>query len=129
MSRLLTIALLGSAMIAGSVSGVALAQDSTAKVKPCIGDLCPPKASGEDMPKQPVAGTNQPAQMKGQDQSSGQVMPRKKKQASLHRNRQQQASGQAVPRKKKQANLQRNLQQQQPSKKSASRSSFWDWLF
>jgi hypothetical protein len=125
MSNLLTTALLGLAVIAGSVSGVALAQDSTTKVKPCLGELCPPKSPREDMPKQMMEGANQVKQMQGQDQSSGQVI-RKKKQASFHPNRQQQSSGQVMLRKKKQASRDR---QQQPSKKAASRSSFWDWLF
>jgi hypothetical protein len=129
MSSRLTTALLGSAIVAASVSGVAFAQDSTTKVKPCLGELCPPKSPREDMPKQTMEGANQAAQMQGQDQSSGQVMPRKKKQASFDRNRQQQSSGQVMPRKKKQASFDRNRQQQQPSKKAASRSNFWDWLF
>ena len=105
MSNLLTTALLGSAVIAGSVSGVALAfaQDSTTKMKPCLGELCPPKSPGEDIPKQMMEGANQVEQMQGQDQSSGPVMPREKKQASDR--------------------------QRQPSKKAGSRSNFWDWLF
>jgi len=127
MSNLLTTALLGSAVIAGSVSGVALAfaQDSTTKMKPCLGELCPPKSPGEDIPKQMMEGANQVEQMQGQDQSSGQVMPRKKKQASFHRNRHQQSSGPVMPREKKQA----SDRQRQPSKKAGSRSNFWDWLF
>jgi hypothetical protein len=129
MSSLLTTALLGSAVIAGSLSGVALAQDSTTKMKPCLGELCPPKSPREDMPKQMMEGANQGEQMQGQDQSSSQVMPRKKKQASFHRKRHQKSSGQVMPRKKKQASFHRNRHQQQPNKKAASRSNFLDWLF
>jgi hypothetical protein len=129
MSSLLTAALLGSAVIVGSVSGVALAQDSTHKVKPCLGELCPPKSPKEDMPKQMTKGANQVERMQSKVQSSGQVMPRKKKQASLHRNRHQQSSGQVMPHEEKQASSHRNRLQQEPSKKAASRSNFWDWLF
>lgn len=124
MSSFLTTALFGSAIIVGSVSGAALARDSTNKVKPCIGDLCPPKSPGLDMPYQKLDGADAEA-VHGQDQSSDQVMPLKKKQASFHRNRHQQSSGQVMPRKKKQA----SNRQQQPSKKAASRSNFWNWLF
>jgi hypothetical protein len=81
------------------------------------------------MPKQTMKGAIQAEQMQGQDQSSGQVMPRKKKQASFDRKRQQQSSGEVTPRKKKQASFDRKRQQQQPGKKAASRSNFWDWLF
>jgi len=129
MSNLLTTALLASAVIAGSVSGIALAQDSTTKMKPCIGELCPPKSPREDMPKQMMEGANQAEQMQVQDQSSGQVRPRKKKQASFQRNRHQQSSGQVRPRKEEEASFQRKRHQQQPSKRAASRSNFWDWLF
>jgi hypothetical protein len=129
MSSLLTTALLGSAIIAASLSGVALAQDSTTKMQPCVGELCPPKSPKEDMPKQMMEGAIQVEQMQGQDQSSGQVMPRKKKQASFHRNRHQKSSAQVTLRKKKQTSVHRNRHQQQPSKKAASRSNFWDRLF
>ena len=129
MSNLLTTALFGSALIAAPVSGVALAQDSTTKVKPCLGELCPPKSPREDMPKQMMKGANQVERMQSKDQSSDQVMPRKKKQASLHRNRHQQSSGQVTQRKEKQASFRRRQHQQEPSKKAASRSNFWDWLF
>jgi hypothetical protein len=121
-------ALLALALIAGSISGVAIAQDSTAKVKPCLGELCPPKSSGEDMPKATMKGADQDEQLQGQNQSAGQVTPRKKKQASVQRDRQQQSSVQAKPRKKKQASVHRD-RQQQPNEKAASRSNFWDWLF
>ena len=136
-SRFIT-AFLGSAILAGSLSGVAIAQDSTAKVKPCLGELCPPASSGEDMPTQKtmksptkaeqMKSATKAEQVQGQDQPAGQVTPRKKKQASLRRNGQQQSSNQATPRKKKQASAYRD-RQQQPNKKAASRSSFWDWLF
>ena len=129
MSSLLTTAFLGSAIIAGSLSGVALAQDSTTKMKPCLGELCPPKSPREDMPKQMMEGAIQAEQMQGQDQSSSQEKPRKKKQASFHRNRLQKSSAQVMPRKKKQASFRRNRHQQQPSKKAASQSTFWDRLF
>src|SRR5262245_27075281 len=129
MSNLLTTALFGSALIAAPVSGVALAQDSTTKVEPCLGELCPPKSPREDMPKQMMEGANQAESMQGKELSGGQVMPRKKKQASLDRNRHRQSPGQVMPRKKKQASVHRNRDQQQPSKKAASRSNFWEWLF
>jgi hypothetical protein len=81
------------------------------------------------MPKQKtMEGAIQAEPMQGQDQPAGQVTPRKKKQASLRRDRQQQSSVQAAPRKKKQASAYRD-RQQQPSRKAASRSNFWDWLF
>jgi hypothetical protein len=81
------------------------------------------------MPKQQAAGASQAKQLQAQDQSSGQLTPRKKKQASLHRDRQQKSSGQVMPREKKQASIHRKRQLQQPGTRSASRSSFWDWLF
>ncbi|WP_162918195.1 hypothetical protein [Taklimakanibacter deserti] len=83
MSSILTTALLGSAVVVGSVLGIALAQDSTPTVKPCIGELCPPKSPTQDLPDQgadqdKMKGSNQ-GQMQGQEQSSGQEIPRKKK--------------------------------------------------
>src|SRR5262245_38202619 len=102
-SFLTTTAFLGLAII-GSVSDIALAEDTATKIKPCLGELCPPKSSREDMPAQ-TEGAAQVEQMKGQDGSSAQVMPRKKKQASLPRNRHEQSSGQVTPLKKKEANL------------------------
>jgi hypothetical protein len=80
----------------------------------------------EDLPKQTVDGADQVEQMQGQDQSSGQVKPRKKRQASLQRNRNQRSSDQVKKPKKKQASLRRN-RQQQSSRRAASK--FWDWLF
>ena len=82
MFRLFTTALLSSAVIAGSVLSTALAQDSVPEIKACVGELCPPKASKEDMPDQKMMGAKQGEQMQGEDQASGQIMPRKKKRVS-----------------------------------------------
>jgi hypothetical protein len=83
MSSILTTALLGSSLIVGSVLGVTLVQDSTPTEKPCVGDLCPPKSQMQDVPDQGAIkkrkDTTQGDQIQGQDQSSGQEVPRKKK--------------------------------------------------
>jgi hypothetical protein len=123
MSSFLMTALLGLAVIAGSTSGIALAQDSTSKVKPCLGELCPPESPGEDMPKQKIEGANQGKQMRAQHQPSGQVMPRKKKkQASFDRNRDKQQ-----PSKKTEQEPSEKITSQ-PSKRTASRFNLWNWL-
>jgi hypothetical protein len=72
MPSILITALLGLAAITGSVSGVALAQDSIPAVKPCVGELCPPKSPRQDLP-------DQRTKPQGQVQSSTQVISRKKK--------------------------------------------------
>jgi hypothetical protein len=82
MTSILTTALLGSALVTGSVLGVTLAQDSST-TKPCVGDMCPPKSQTLEAPNQgegqkKMKGNNQGEQMQGQDQTD-QVMPRKKK--------------------------------------------------
>jgi hypothetical protein len=131
MSSFLMTALLGLAVIAGSVSGIALAQDSTTKVEPCLGELCPPKSPREDIPKQTVEGARQGKQMQAQDQPTGQVMPRKKKkQASFERNRDKQQPSkktEQVPSKKTEQEPSKKTEQE-PSKKTASRFNLWNWL-
>jgi hypothetical protein len=82
MSSLFTTALLSSAIIVGSALDTALAQDSMPGIEACEGELCPPKAPRQDMPDQKMMGANQGEQMKGQDQASGQAIPRKKKRVS-----------------------------------------------
>lgn len=84
MSSILTTAFLGSAVVAGSVLGITLAQDSS-RTKPCLGELCPPKSQLQDVPDQgksqkKMNGGSQGEQMPGQDQpASAQGMPQKKK--------------------------------------------------
>jgi hypothetical protein len=85
LSSLFTTALIGLALIAGSVFDIAFAQDSTNKVKPCIGELCPPKAPREDMPVQTTEGAN----LHAQDTPSAQPRPRKKMRTSSDRSRPQ----------------------------------------
>jgi hypothetical protein len=76
MSSILTTALLGSVVIVGSVLGVTLAQD-TPTMKPCVGELCPPKSQmNKDQKK--MKGTNQNEEMQGQAPTE-QTMPRKRK--------------------------------------------------
>src|SRR5262245_52184562 len=82
MANILITALLGSPVIAGSGLGISLAQDSKPTVKPCVGGLCAPTSPREDMPDQKTMGSKQGKPMQGQDQSSGQLSPRKKKRIS-----------------------------------------------
>ena len=77
-SSILTTAVMGWALFTGSLLGVAPMHASAATVKPCIGDLCPPKSPREDLPGQVTGGSNLSDQVPGQDKP--QVMPRKKKQ-------------------------------------------------
>src|SRR5262245_61755349 len=84
MSSIFTTALLGSAVVVGSVLVGTIAQDATRTAKPCVGELCPRKAPIQNVPAQgaiqrKIEVTNQGEHMQGQDQSSsGQVMPHKK---------------------------------------------------
>src|SRR5262245_48922745 len=83
MSSVFTAALLGSAVVVGSVLVGTLAQDATRTVTPCVGELCPRKSPIQNLPDQgaiqrKLKDTNQGEQMQGQDQFSGLVMRRKK---------------------------------------------------
>jgi hypothetical protein len=83
MSSVFTTALLGSAVVVGSVLVGTLAKDAARIVMPCVGELCPRKSPIQNVPAQgaiprKMKDTNQGQQMQGQDQSSGQVMPRNK---------------------------------------------------
>src|SRR5262245_51874573 len=83
MSSVFTTALLGSAVVVGSVLVGTLAQDATRTAKPCVGELCPRKSPSQNVPAQDaiqkmVKDANQGEQMQGEDPSSGQVIPRKK---------------------------------------------------
>jgi hypothetical protein len=83
LASIFTTALLGSAVVVGSVLVATLARDATSTVKPCVGELCPRKSRTQDVPDQAkiqrkMKDTNQGEQMQGQDQSPGQVMARKK---------------------------------------------------
>jgi len=83
MSSVFNTALLGSAVVVGSVLVGTLAEDATRTVKPCVGELCPRKSPIQNVPAQgaiqrKMMDTNQGEQVQGQDQSSDQVMPSQK---------------------------------------------------
>jgi hypothetical protein len=86
LSSLLTTPFLALALFAGSVfSAAALAQDSTPGVKPCIGELCPPKAPREDMPVQKTEDVDQSQKVHAPGISSVQARPHKRMRVSVDR--------------------------------------------
>ena len=113
LSSLITTALLSLAVISGSVFGVARAQDSTTKVKPCIGELCPPKSPIGDMPAQTTQDAGQSQQVHAQDKSSAQMRLRKQKRVSFDRKQTAQRLAKRPPQRLVESPPQRQVEKPQ----------------
>jgi hypothetical protein len=106
MSSVSTTALLGSAVVMGSILIGALAQDTTPTVKSCVGEFCDSSASMKHVPERDAVQkkmkrAKQDEKMQDQDQPSTQAKPRKRQDSKTTKKVENATKKTAVVRRKR----------------------------